>query len=182
MALMKRFESPKLDPFFGVLTYFVTFFLVGAWHGQTSEFLFFGVLQGGGVAFNKLYQIEMARILGKKGYLRLCDNQLYCAATRGLTFAWFSFTLLWFWSDWHEIITFGYTLRAGGLAATSIVAALGAVIVLSGGIALHTRISRSAFFSSRYVRTALISAVIVILITFNFILTSPTPQIVYKTF
>ena len=33
-----------------VVAFFVTFFLVGLWHGQTSEFLFFGFLQGGGVS------------------------------------------------------------------------------------------------------------------------------------
>jgi D-alanyl-lipoteichoic acid acyltransferase DltB (MBOAT superfamily) len=98
IALMRRFESPRYEPYFGVFAFFVTFFLVGAWHGQTSKFLFFGVLQGAGVAVNKLYQIEMTTILGRRGYRLLCDNPLYRMLSRGLTFTWFAFRLLWFWS------------------------------------------------------------------------------------
>ena len=46
MASMKRITAPKLAPYLAVVAFFITFFLVGLWHGQTSEFLFFGFLQG----------------------------------------------------------------------------------------------------------------------------------------
>jgi alginate O-acetyltransferase complex protein AlgI len=105
MLSMRRFDSPRVDPFLGVFAFFVTFFLVGVWHGQTSEFVFFGFLQGLGVAANKLYQLEMARRIGRTNYAALCANGLYRAITRGLTFVWFGFSLLWFWSDWHVIGT-----------------------------------------------------------------------------
>ena len=52
----------------------MTFFLVGFWHGQTSEFLFFGLLQGGSVALNKLYQVVLARKMGRGGYAKLSKN------------------------------------------------------------------------------------------------------------
>ena len=63
-AMMERFQSPAIEPFLGVFAFFVTFFLVGAWHGQTSEFLFFGVLLGLGISLNKLYQILLAKRSG----------------------------------------------------------------------------------------------------------------------
>ena len=36
IASMRRWPSPVLEPFLGVFAFFVTFFLVGVWHGQTS--------------------------------------------------------------------------------------------------------------------------------------------------
>ena len=39
MSSMRRFPAPSLEPYLGAFAYFVTFFLVGAWHGQTSMFL-----------------------------------------------------------------------------------------------------------------------------------------------
>jgi alginate O-acetyltransferase complex protein AlgI len=48
LALMRRISSLSLQPFLGVLCFFVTFFLIGVWHGRTSEYIVFGILQGGG--------------------------------------------------------------------------------------------------------------------------------------
>ena len=63
MGWMRRYRSARSKQYPGIVAFFVTFFLVGAWHGQTSEFLFFGLLQGGGVAGNRLYQVAMTRRL-----------------------------------------------------------------------------------------------------------------------
>jgi alginate O-acetyltransferase complex protein AlgI len=65
MLMMARITAPRVAPYLAVFAFFVTFFLVGLWHGQTSEFLFFGFLQGGGVAANKLYQELMAGKMGR---------------------------------------------------------------------------------------------------------------------
>src|SRR5208282_517472 len=64
IALMRRISSSKMQPFLGVFCFFVTFFLVGIWHGRTSEFVIFGALQGGGVAINKLWQLCLSRTMG----------------------------------------------------------------------------------------------------------------------
>ena len=63
IILMRRYPSPNLESFFAVIAYFVTFFLVGVWHGQTSEFIVFGALQGLGVSVNKLHQVVLASML-----------------------------------------------------------------------------------------------------------------------
>jgi alginate O-acetyltransferase complex protein AlgI len=182
MFLMRRFESPRFEPFFAVFAFFVTFFLVGAWHGQTSEFMFFGVLTGGGVAANKLYQIQLGKIIGRKKYRTVCENMFYRSLSRGVTFSWFAFTLLWFWSDWHEIGVLAKRLGAAGIAAASILLIVGAAIVLSVGVSMRIRFERSTLLTSRYLRTALVTAAIVALLTLNFVLGSPPPEIVYKGF
>jgi D-alanyl-lipoteichoic acid acyltransferase DltB (MBOAT superfamily) len=108
--LMSKFPSRRVEPLWGVAGFFVAFFLVGVWHGQTSEFLCFGLLQGGGVSLNKLYQITLTRLMGRKRVKSLDSNAWYCAVTRGLTFTYFSFTLIWFWGNWPQIRHLASTL------------------------------------------------------------------------
>jgi len=100
VTLMRHCDSVELEPHLGVACFFVTFFLIGLWHGRTSEFLFFGLLQGGGVAINKLWQIYIAKALGRKRYKEVARKHLYAIFSRGLTYTWFSFTLFWFWGEW----------------------------------------------------------------------------------
>ena len=187
LGAMRRAPSDAAIPWLSVLAYFVTFFLVGAWHGQTAEFLFFGVLQGGGVAANKLYQEVASRWLGRDGYAKLADNPLYRACARGLTFTWFAFTLLWFWSTWREMG--GAFARIGGEAvALAIVAILvGSTLALSV-LSAATRVVEprgrgvGSLLRSRYVRTAFATGLVVILLVANFVISAPAPQLVYKAF
>ena len=47
-------------------------------------------------------------------------NGLYRAVARGLTFTWFAFTLLWFWSSWRQVAALASAMGvAGGLLATA---------------------------------------------------------------
>ncbi|WP_428485565.1 MBOAT family O-acyltransferase [Rhodopila sp.] len=183
MTWMRRYRSARTKQYPAVAAFFVTFFLVGAWHGQTSEFLFFGLLQGGGVAGNRLYQVAMTRRLTPSGYGRLCANPVYRAVARGLTFTWFAFTLLWFWADWQQIGALAERLGLAGsvaavvgtVGAASIVLALpDALGGLSGRIGLVLR--------SRYTRTAFASAMILALTVAGLVLRLSSPEIVYKQF
>jgi D-alanyl-lipoteichoic acid acyltransferase DltB (MBOAT superfamily) len=183
VATMRRYPSRKAEAWFGVLAYFVTFFLVGAWHGQTSMFLFFGVLQGGGVAANKLFQNVMTDRLGRKPYRALSANPVYRAVCRGLTFTWFAFTLIWFWSDWGQIADL---LKASGLAA----ALLGVALVLLLAIPLLSvlawasvdRPDRRPLIATRYWRTAAFTAMVLVVIMYQTISAGPAPDLVYKKF
>ena len=186
MSLMRRVTWRPVEPFLAVVAFFVTFFLVGAWHGQTGEFLFFGLLQGGGVAANKVYQILMAGWLGRKGYRELSANRLYGAVCRGLTFAWFGFTLLWFWSRWGDIRSVGETLGpagvAGAMALLTVIATVVLELLVTIGEAAAARPGVRAVLGSRYTRTAAVTAMAAVILTSNFILDSPAPEIVYKAF
>ncbi len=103
LALMRRITSPMLQPMLAVFCFFATFFLIGIWHGRTSEFLMFGALTGGGVSINKLWQLWMTRALGGREYKKLARYPAYVAFGRGLNFVWFALTLFWFWADWKTI-------------------------------------------------------------------------------
>ncbi|MGS0891019.1 MBOAT family O-acyltransferase [Burkholderia stagnalis] len=189
MALMRRFPSRILEPYLGVAAFFVTFFLVGAWHGQTSMFLFFGVLQGGGVSINKLYQIRMTRWLGKKRYVALCNKPLYIHCTRGLTFTFFAFSLLWFWSTWGEIqriaTTLGPALGPALVALVWLVVFACATVMLALLDGLYERVtqgSAAGLVLSRYIRTSWCTVLAVVTVLVLVISDSPAPDIVYKTF
>jgi D-alanyl-lipoteichoic acid acyltransferase DltB (MBOAT superfamily) len=191
MTAMRRMPAPSLEPYLGVVAYFVTFFLVGAWHGQTSMFLFFGVLQGGGVAANKLYQVLMTAWLSRRGYRALAANPLYAAASRGLTFTWFAVTMFWFWSSWDQLAGFVATAGWGAIGA-----ALGLVLVAAAAILsicqalIARRDARAAREDevedlpspSRYWRTMTTTAMIVIIAAFTLIANGPAPDVVYKNF
>jgi alginate O-acetyltransferase complex protein AlgI len=187
MFLMRRVTVAALEPFLAVFAFFVTFFLVGAWHGQTSEFLFFGLLQGGGVSVNKLYQIAMGMILGRRSYKALGANPVYAAICRGVTFTWFGFTLIWFWSNWGDM---GLTANRLGVAPIilGILVVIGvATCVLQGGIWLAAAVGRlavrnTAIIDSRYFLVACATAMTVALLAVTVILNAPAPEIVYKAF
>lgn len=187
MAGMERITAPALAPYISVVAFFVTFFLVGLWHGQTSEFVFFGLLQGGGVATNKLYQVLLQDRLGAKRYRELARQPLYVALARGLTFTWFAFTLLWFWSNWTQLDSFARELRPDAAILCWVAIFIGATFVLSTlefarGIVLSWRSSSGPIVCSRYVRTALGTVLVVITGTAIALLASPAPDIVYKSF
>ena len=182
MLMMKRARVPMFDPFIGVVAFFVTFFLVGAWHGQTAEFLFFGVLQGGGVATNKLYQIVVTRLLGRKQYQTLSRDGIYRTLSRGLTFTWFAFTLLWFWSDWQGIGLLAQWLGVAGMTLAAVAVVGCAVPLLSAGEVLYAAIAQRSFLSSRYLRAVSVTMELVTLLALYIVLYSPAPQIVYRAF
>jgi D-alanyl-lipoteichoic acid acyltransferase DltB (MBOAT superfamily) len=186
-TMLRRTENPAFEPFQAVIAYFTTFFLVGAWHGQTSEFLFFGLLQGGGVSVNKLYQILLTQRIGRRSYKTLAANPLYAAVCRGLTFAWFGLTLFWFWSNWSQLHEFAARLSAGPLIMGFVVVVIAATLVLQALIWTRLgiesiRVAGAVLVRSRYARTAILTAIAVVLFVSGIVLNAPAPEIVYKTF
>jgi hypothetical protein len=187
MALMRRITSIALEPLLGVLAFFVTFFLVGVWHGRTSEFLFFGILQGGGVAVNKIWQISLTRRLGRKGYKELAKNSIYIAFGRGLTYAWFSFTLFWFWSNWTQIGSVYGALGIGNWTLIWFAVWLAATAVLAlwewlRAALLSITVGNEPVLASRYALTVYSSAMGLVDLVLTVLLNQPAPDIVYKAF
>lgn len=182
MSLMRRFPAPGLEQLLGAFALFVTFFLVGLWHGRTSEFLFFGVLQGGGVSGVRLYQIGMDRFLGKKGYRSLRNSGIYRMFARGLTFSWFALTLLWFWSTWDEIGKLGQGLGAGGVVGMVLIVFAAAALVLSAGAAIRERADSIGLFFRPSVRVTLWTFQMVALVTLKVLLEPSAPAVIYRDF
>lgn len=187
LALMRRVSSLTVQPYLGVLCFFVTFFLVGIWHGRTSEFVMFGLLQGGGVAINKLWQLSVIRAAGRKGYKALAVNPAYIALGRGLTFSWFAFTLFWFWGAWGQIDQiFDAVTVIQWLGLWLTVWLLAAVVLWvweslrSTLLAIKT--TEGPIFTSRYARVVYSAALGLIAFVVAILLNQPAPDIVYKAF
>jgi D-alanyl-lipoteichoic acid acyltransferase DltB (MBOAT superfamily) len=184
---MERITAPARAPYVAVGAYFVTFFLVGLWHGQTSEFVFFGFLQGGGVAVNKLYQLVMQGRLGRQRYTALACRPIYLALARGLTFTWFAFTLLWFWSNWAQMTGFAHALGVeAALGAGAAIFALATIAIAASeavrALLLSVRWQEQPVLLSRYVRTSWCTALVMITAAAIVLFASPAPDIVYKGF
>ena len=187
VALMRHISSPALQPFLGVLCYFVAFFLIGVWHGRTSEFIFFGLLLGTGVSINKLWQVELVRAIGRIGYRALAKNSVYIAFGRGLTFSWFALSNLWFWLDWRQI---NGLFAAGGIVQwilAWLAVWLCATVVLGFWESLHgallsIKTTEGPVLTSRYARVVYASALGFVAFVLTILLNQPAPDVVYKAF
>jgi D-alanyl-lipoteichoic acid acyltransferase DltB (MBOAT superfamily) len=187
LALMRRISLPAMAPFLGVFCFFVTFFLVGIWHGRTSEFVFFGVLQGGGISINKLWQLGLARGLGRKGYKALAKNPIYVAFGRGLTFSWFAFSLFWFWANWKQIDKVFTAIGVVQWLVVWLAIWLCATVVLAlwefvRGALLSIKTSEGPVLTSRYARVVYATALGLAAFVMTVLLNQPAPDIVYKAF
>jgi D-alanyl-lipoteichoic acid acyltransferase DltB (MBOAT superfamily) len=184
---MRRVSVAKLESFLGVFCFFVTFFLIGVWHGRTSEFVFFGVLCGLGVSINKLWQLWLTHMLGRKAYNKLARSPVYEAAGRGLNFVWFSFTLFWFWADWKQIDLVFTALSPAKWLGVWLAAWLFASVILVlwewlHGYLLSRKTANGPIFTSRYARVIYASTLGLIAFVMTFLLNQPAPDIVYKAF
>lgn len=182
-SAMRRFPSRSTQAALGILAYFVTFFLVGIWHGQTTMFVVYGVLQGAGVSINKLYQIAMTQRLGHARYHALCARAPYASLSRGLTFTYFAFSLLWLWSSsWDQL---GSLLSRvgipGAMCAITLVVVL-AAITLSALEYAGERATKGLgrLITSRYARTAWCTVLATLTLSVTTMLNVPTPHIIYK--
>jgi D-alanyl-lipoteichoic acid acyltransferase DltB (MBOAT superfamily) len=187
VALMRRISSLALQPFLGVFCFFVTFFLIGIWHGRTSEFAFYGVLQGGGMSVNKLWQMGLARALGRQGYKALAKRRAYIAFGRGMTFTWVAFTIFWFWASWKQIDKAYSALGAIQWLAVWLAICLSATVVLAVWEWLRARLlsiqtMEGPVLTSRYARVVYASALGLAAWVITVLLNQPVPDIVYKTF
>jgi hypothetical protein len=187
IALMRRFPRPALEPYLGVGAYFVTFFLVGMWHGQSPSFMILGLLFGAGVSVNKLYQILAVKRLGRGRYRSLCATPWYVVLSRGLTFAWLCFSCLWFWSTWPEIASYAARLGAPALLGGAALTIAGSGLVFSALERLERPLGELTFNGARllespYLRTAATTALVVVTLSVTVLLNVPAPRLVYKGF
>jgi alginate O-acetyltransferase complex protein AlgI len=187
LALMRRVSSLALQPLLGVFCFFVTFFLVGIWHGRTSEFVIYGVLQGGGISINKLWQLGLVRAIGRKGYKALAMNPLYIAFGRGLTFGWFALTLFWLWATWKEIDRLVAAIGVVRWLAVWLAVWLCATAALAfwewlRDLLLSIRTSEGPVVANRYVRVVYTTAMGLTAFVMTVLLSQPAPDIVYKVF
>ena len=187
LALMRRISSPTMQPFLGVFCFFVTFFLVGIWHGRTSEFIIFGVLLGAGVSINKLWQVWLARGIGRKRYKMLAENSVYVAFGRGLTFTWFAVTNFWFWANWKQITMIFTAIGVSQWLGVWFAVWLCATVVLAfweglRAALLSVKTAEGPVLTSRYARVVYATALGLVALVMTILLRQPAPSYVYKAF
>lgn len=187
LFLMRRIPSLTLQPFLGVFCFFVTFFLIGVWHGRTSEFIFFGLLTGGGMSVNKLWQLGLMRALGRKGYRELAKNPVYEAFGRGFNFVWFAFTLFWFWGNWKQIETVFSALSVTQWFGVWLSLWLFAAAVLAfwewlRAALLSVQVSDGPLLTSRYALVVYATVLGLAALVMTGLFNQPAPSIVYKVF
>lgn len=187
MGLMRRISSVALQPLLGVICFFVTFFLVGIWHGRTSEFVMFGLLTGGGISTNKLWQLALTSAMGRKRYKALADNFVYFAFGRGLNFIWFAFTFFWFWGNWKQIDRIFSALGVVQWLGVWLAGGVFATVVLAFWEWLRTALlsiktAEGPVLTSRYARVVYASALGLAAVVMTVLLNQPAPDIVYKAF
>jgi D-alanyl-lipoteichoic acid acyltransferase DltB (MBOAT superfamily) len=185
--LLRRFPARRLEPWWATLAFFVTFSLVGVWHGQTTAFLLFGFLTGLGISVNKAYQVLMARAAGKQRYARMTKNVYYRTIARGLNFTWFAFTLTWFWGTWSTAssVWAATSMKRWVLIWTMML--LLASLLLALWEALYVRWkavewSRVAPLPRLRMQTALLTTLVLLVVAVAFVSSQSAPELVYKDF
>jgi hypothetical protein len=128
----------------------------------------------------------MTKRLGKKAYRALCETPWYRSLSRSLTFFWFTFSLLWFWSDAAQL--HGFAHHIGALAFVVIPVF---VVVAAGVLSLCKAVgdrfhaaddaARNASFAL-YGRVALTAALVVLTVSVSVVMNAPAATIVYKAF
>ena len=104
--MLKQWNKPKFSLYFGIIAYFITFFIIGLWHATTIQFIICGTLFGLGTSINKAYQAIMVKIYGKNKYHQYQKNLLYHYLSRGLTIAYFALALTCFWLKTNQFNAF----------------------------------------------------------------------------
>jgi alginate O-acetyltransferase complex protein AlgI len=187
ITLMRRISSPGAEPFLAVICFFVTFFLIGVWHGRTSEFVFFGLLTGAGISINKLWQIFLTKSMGRKGYKSLAQNVVYRAFGRGLNYCWYGFTVVWFWGSWKQIdsifssLSISQWFEVFGAAWLLCTAVLG-LWEWGRSMVFAIKVNEEPIVTSRYALVVYASAMGLVAFALTALLHQAVPGIVYKAF
>jgi D-alanyl-lipoteichoic acid acyltransferase DltB (MBOAT superfamily) len=113
--MMTHITDRRLEPYLGVVAFFVTFLVMGVWHGPTAIFVVYGCIMGAGVSLNKLWQVVMTKRLGRKGYKALSDNPVYEYLCVGMTFGFYVMAITCLWVDLPQFMSILKALGVGGV-------------------------------------------------------------------
>ena len=186
-ALTSRWNSSCLEPYFGVAAFFLTFLVMGLWHGTTGIFFFYGLFLGFGVSANKLYQVLMTKRLGKKNHQHLIHFIPYVYGCRGLTFAYFAIAVTCFWVDVNQLRVLAQALGLWGVSGALVLlmtTAAGAMYLWDhttkfvDGFGIVERMLPRGFLT----RTAWLAAEVVFIFCAGPLLDNSVQEFVYKAF
>jgi D-alanyl-lipoteichoic acid acyltransferase DltB (MBOAT superfamily) len=173
--LISRIGRPALTPWLGAAGYFITFFLMGVWHGLSLRFAVYGLCLGGGVSVNKLYQTVMQRRIGRPRYAALTRQPMYRAISRALAVGFFILALGFLWIP-------AVPLRADPAGWTAGGGLVVLVTLLFSAAALAVERSRFSFLSGNGVRLGLTVLQAAIVVAYVGIFDGTVPPLLYEFF
>jgi alginate O-acetyltransferase complex protein AlgI len=186
MFLMSCFPAPALTSYLGILAFFVTFLVMGVWHGTTAVFMVYGLLMGAGASINKLWQIVCLERLGKKRYRALSDTAAYIYFARAVTIVYFVLALTCLWvTEPAQFIALMTRLGVTGILGAFIVLAAAFVMVCVVMDFIRTQIaapiSLAAIRDGIIVRNLALAGKMMAIIAVTSLL-HKAPDFVYKAF
>jgi alginate O-acetyltransferase complex protein AlgI len=186
MFLMTWFPSPALTAYLGVLAFFVTFLVMGVWHGTTAVFVIYGLLMGAGASINKLWQVACTERLGKKRYRALTESVAYIYFARGLTVSYFVIALTCLWvTELPQFIQLLMRLGVAGILGTFVVLvaafAIAALVLDFARARFCIPLSLSAIQSGEIVRNLTLAGKMMAIFAVATLL-HKAPDFVYKAF
>jgi alginate O-acetyltransferase complex protein AlgI len=186
-VLMTHFDDPSLDLLLGTAALFVTFLLIGVWHGPTLMFALYGILLAVGAITSKLYQAVLINRLGRTKYRALALRSDYQACSMGLTFTWYVVSMVCFWATGHEAVHILRVLGVGGSLVCIGIVLLAASVVLPAlergrEVLTGMLFGERGAFSSPYVRAIWSAALACICVIVRLLGGSAAPDVVYRTF
>ena len=109
-AMMRRF-GPKSANNVIATSIFISFLVVGIWHGTGLNFLLFGVTQGVGIAAVHYYTVWLKKKLGREGFAAYRNSKLISSIACVVTFVYFSLSLFVFANTWTQIVAIRASLQ-----------------------------------------------------------------------
>jgi D-alanyl-lipoteichoic acid acyltransferase DltB (MBOAT superfamily) len=95
--LVGKWGGRSAGPYLGAVAFFLTFLVMGIWHGTTLLFVAYGLFLGLGAMGNKAWQVFLSKRLGKARYRDLVRRPWYVQVSRGLTLSYFAVSLTCLW-------------------------------------------------------------------------------------
>jgi len=185
-VLIDRVPQPAMIPYLGVTAFFITFFVMGIWHGTTRVFVIYGLLMGAGASINKLWQLIMVDRLGRQGYRALGEQPLYIYACRGLTCGFFAIGVTCLWVNMDQLCWLWGTLGPAGVLSALLLTATvcGVAMFLQDFVLLRARkwFAWAAVLSQRGVFGNFWSAAQILLILMVSTFFHKAPEFVYRAF
>jgi D-alanyl-lipoteichoic acid acyltransferase DltB (MBOAT superfamily) len=186
MFLMAWLPSPALTAYLGVLAFFITFLIMGVWHGTTAVFVIYGFLMGAGASINKLWQQACIKRLGKKRYRALTESTGYIYFARGLTVGYFALALTCLWiTELPQFTDLLVRLGVAGVLGTLVVLiatfAIAALALDLIRVRIHIPLSLSAIQSGEIVRNLTLASKMMAIVAVATLL-HKAPDFVYKAF
>lgn len=131
--LLKRatrlWPSATAASYLAVLAFFITFLVMGIWHGSTFVYVVYGLFLGAGASINKLWQEAARARWGKREYKRLSEKPLAIYGSRGLVFAYFAVALTCLWVSLPQLLALAHGLGFAGALGAFLALAIGAGVV-----------------------------------------------------